>query len=322
MLIALLGLSLAQVPCLDDAIALLKHDPNGLAVLEAHGDREGFGYWLDCGSVDYDVSSAVHETVHLLSHAESQGDYSWYLVGGERITVPWSKSPPRSNVVRDLRKDERDSYVDTYLTGASGEQGLELLLDELNAYTHGLITEIALAPRHEGENRRTAARDGVAHFQLYLVIYLAQLRADHPKRHAKLAETLGPVTAALWKQSEKALRASLPYDSLGIDDRWYLHRAWKPAMLEELDHFTGGRTWSSSLRKRLTANPPKGPTPPSSLKGETTERTQQQRQARATMTIGADAYIYEELWPSGVLKLTVNGERQPVKTWGCWTCTS
>lgn len=299
-----------EKPCLKHAVALLRADPNGFAVYRA-SDRQSFAFWLDCDELDFDVSSAVHESVHILSQAPTTDRYRFLLVGGDEIEVPWSKSPPRSNVVKRLRKDERDGYVETYLTGTSGQQGIEVVMDELNAYTHGLVTEVALAPRKEATGRRSGARDGVAHFLLYLTLYLEVLQHEDPQLYTELSGTHGQAVATLWKQAEKALGDSLPYRSLGIDDRWYLFRAYHPDQLEQLDKFVGKRTWSTSLQNVFLTKAPKGPSPP-----DEGQKRQQQKQVRATVTVGGTTYSFEEVWPSGEVTLVAGETRmESVKSW-------
>lgn len=305
-LIASGAMAAEEKPCLKKAVALLRVDPNGFAVYKA-SEPSGFSFWLDCDEMNYDVSSAVHESVHILSQAPDPGRYRFLLVGGDAIEVPWSRSPPRSSVVERLRRDERDSYVETYLTGPSGEQGLEVVLDELNAYTHGLVTEVALASRNEGTGRRTGARDGVAHFQLYLTLYLQVLGATDPALYNELSATHGQAVATLWKQAERAMTDSLPYRSLGIDDRWYLFRAYHPDQLAELDKFVGKRSWSTSLQNMFLTAAPKGPTPPTQRNGAS-QRKRQQKQVRATVSVGEQTYAFEETWPDGGVTLVVDGQ--------------
>ena len=315
LLVATPAFAVEAKPCLKEAVALLRADANGMSVFRA-SEPEQFSFWLDCDGMDYDVSSAVHESVHLLSQAEDTSRYRYLLVGGDTIEVPWTHSPDRSKIVRQLRKDEKDGYVETYLTGSSGQQGLELVMDELNAYTHGLVTEVALAPRNEGTGRRTGARDGVAHFQLYLSLYLRMLKHENPQMYREMSATHGQAVATLWKQAERALTDSLPFRSLGIDDRWYLFRAYHPDQLEQLDDFVGKRVWSTSLQNIFITGAPKGPNPPDKKDGDATERRQQQKQVRATVSIGPVTYAFEELWPGGEVTLVVDGKAQAaIKNW-------
>lgn len=313
LLLALIGTSLAGElpPCQEPAVGLLRYTVDGLRAFQALESPDAFAFWLDCEEPDFAMPTAVHESVHLLSGRVGDGRYAFYVLGGKQVFVPVAESPPRKVVVGLLRPEERDGYVDVYLSGPSGDQGLELLLDELNAYVYGLSVRTSLAEAGRLGNRRVTGRDGVAHFQLYLGLYLKHLRVTEPERHAALGKTHGDAVSRIWKLAERELKRSEAYPGLGIDDRWYLARAWDEALLEELDRFVGARVWSSSMQKRYTTDPPAGPTPPP--RGQA--RRSDQRQVRASVHVGEDVYEYQETSVPGSVVLSRNGERLDVRTW-------
>ena len=68
------------------------------------------------------------------------------LIGGGRFELPELLTFARSDVLRQMTPEEGEEHFSrTYLTGATGGQGLESLLRELNAYAHGGNTTLAMA---------------------------------------------------------------------------------------------------------------------------------------------------------------------------------
>jgi len=70
-----------------------------------------------------------------------------------------------------------------YLTGSFGRMDIESTLDEFNAYTHHLYGDYAFVDRRSSGSR-SASRDGMVCFMLYLEIYLHLTRTNYPDQWA------------------------------------------------------------------------------------------------------------------------------------------
>jgi len=111
------------------------------------------------------------------------------------------------------------SYNETYLEGDSGNQGLDTVLDELNAYTWSLLTEVAVADQRPS-NMTSSARDGLLAFMLYLETYLLIAREDEQSVYEAISENedTRQVILTLWDRARCALSLSGDDPSLGIRD--------------------------------------------------------------------------------------------------------
>lgn len=226
--------------CLEQAVRLLqKHDPDGYEVYRK-STAEFFGVWLSCDSPTFGLSAAVHESVHGLGGARGSR-YRFYLPGGELRSVRFRRTFDRDVIGRYLTEGEKDQYYGTYLTGTSGAQDLRLLLDELNAYTHGLTTATRLVGE-QGPGTTTSARDGLVTFLYYLELYLRHARTVEPRVWARLrqGEQWLRLIDDLWRNAERALLESAPHRSLGIADGPRLRKVYAAAQIGELQQLFGG----------------------------------------------------------------------------------
>jgi hypothetical protein len=122
----------ARGDCRPQAIRdLARLAPQGHAVYLAMHDKTQFLAFLTCDDVQLGLSTAVHESVHILTE---QLD-AYPLIGGGSVPRQHAVSrffPPRE-IASKFKSD--DSYVQTYLRpgAASSADDLPYLLDELNA---------------------------------------------------------------------------------------------------------------------------------------------------------------------------------------------
>ena len=251
---AIAGLEAAgDKACLPKALAMLRSsDPNGYAVYEKVGD-ESFSMWLDCKSSTYGLSMAVHESVHMIDTSKSGwSGHNIYLPGGETVTFPRKNLFPRSEIARYLKAPDMDTYHSMYLTGASGNQDICMVLEELNAYTFTLYTEVNLN-KHMPKKMKNTTRDGLGTFMLYLELYLKHARTEKQADYEKLkSDAAGlSIIKRLWENAEDALVKSIPCRNLGIYDRYKLKQVYDEANLSEIKSLFEGRSQGPALRGEI-----------------------------------------------------------------------
>jgi hypothetical protein len=207
--------------CHGRAIAELQRlSAHGYAIYEAMADKKQFLTWVTCDDVQTELSTGVHESVHLLT-AEKD---AYPLIGGGLVRRPHEVSrffPPKQ-IAKSL--DARDAYVQSYLgpKGASSKDGFMYLLDELNAYSHDLDAAVALVPlqRHD---REVDHRDGLAALMTFVMRYVDTAQKTQPAtwqglQHAEPKQAI----QTLWSQAETTLASSCGLPAFGMRDRDYI----------------------------------------------------------------------------------------------------
>jgi hypothetical protein len=192
----------------------------GYAVYEALADKKQFLTWISCDDPQTELSTAVHETVHLLT-AEND---AYVLLDGSMVHRPHEVSrffPPK-NIAR--RFDTSDSYVQNYLRpgGASSNDDFMYLLDELNAYSHDLDTAVSLVPLQK-HDRIVDHRDGLAALMTFVMAYVDDAAKAQPATWQGLQQS-EPKKAVqvLWSQAETTLASSCGLPEFGMHDRDYI----------------------------------------------------------------------------------------------------
>ena len=131
-----------------------------------------------------------------------------------------------------------DSYAGIYLSGSSGNQGLNMLVEELVQYIHGLATAYAVDGDRGPKFRNSASseRDGVLTFLWYTQRYLRLARVNHPKTHAKLLANScwRGLLLDIWGQAWLYLTQTANKKSLGIDDEQLEPLVRNPELLSEI----------------------------------------------------------------------------------------
>jgi len=203
----------AQKDCQPQAIRdLERRAPQGYAVYLAMRDKAQFLAFLTCQDVQLGLSTAVHESVHILTEERD----AYPLIAGDFL--------PRQHLVtkfyppREIAgKFKADSYVQTYLRrgAASSADDLIYLLDELNAYSHDLAAAsqlVGLKARDEQVDHRA----GLAALMTFLLEYVEVARERKPSTWEGLRRPeIKRLLATLWVQAESTLIASLPIRGFG-----------------------------------------------------------------------------------------------------------
>ncbi len=203
--------------------AALRHlqasSPDGYAIYSQVGDPAVFKGWIRCDDAQFDLSTAVHESTHVLT---SRID-AFPLVGGGTIALPHEVSrfyPPTKIANRFMPDDFTTIYL--RLGKASSSTDFLFLLDELNAYSHDLNAAVDL----KGLVRADASvdhRDGLAAMMAFVAVYAATARDSEPATWDGLREpNVAAVVSALWGQAERVMASSCGIPDFGTSDKRYI----------------------------------------------------------------------------------------------------
>ncbi len=195
------------------------------------GSNGNFGQVMD----RYEV--AVHEGSHIWGFDQfSFTSYSYRVVDDSHIVeTEYLDNFFRSEILDRHPDAASDFYANTYLTGNSGAQGFNTLLDEYNAYAHSLASRYCIRDQFAGSS--TSARDGILTFMWYVETYLKIAREDHPDDYDEILADQGHVDLILdvWDRAEYWLEITDGDDSLGIDDDEIAELTYDPDNLAEID---------------------------------------------------------------------------------------
>lgn len=211
--------SAARNDCQPQALRDLERlSPQGHAIYRAITDKRHFLRFLTCDDVVLGLSTAVHESVHLLT---SEKDAYPLIDGGlaKRPSESLRFFPPRQIAGKF---DARDSYVQTYLRpgAASSSDDFRFLLDELNAYSHDLNSSVRLASLRRPEHGEVGHRDGLAALMAFATSYVNTARQSVPATWENLQRPeVKETVRTLWTQAEQALAASCGIPAFGRDDK-------------------------------------------------------------------------------------------------------
>jgi hypothetical protein len=211
----------APTGCQPQAVRDLERlSPQGHAIYRAMPDKKPFFVFLSCDNVQLGLSTAVHESVHLLTEQRD----AYPLIDGGSVKRVHEIS--RFFAPREIagRFERGDIYVQTYLRpgAASSAQDLVYLFDELNAYSHDLNSAVRLVSLHKGDGE-VDHRDGLTALMSFTLGYVDAARRQHPAtweglqrpEEKKLIQTL-------WTQAEAVLAASWAIPGIGRQDRKYV----------------------------------------------------------------------------------------------------
>jgi hypothetical protein len=161
---------------------------------------------------------AVHEFGHCwdLAHVGAAG-WPYFLHEGDVRTAPDLANFFRSEIVATHEFPAQDSYLDVYLTGTSGDQDFNLVLEEATQYVHSLAVDYCLRDTLSGS---TSARDGILTFFYYIERYLRIAREEHPDDYDEIArdDATIHVIDGIWGRGNFYLMLSETDDRLGIND--------------------------------------------------------------------------------------------------------
>jgi len=211
----------ARTDCQPQAIRDLQRlSPQGHAIYAAMPDKRHFLRFLTCDDVVLGLSTAVHESVHLLTGEKD----AYPLIDGGAVRRPHEGL--RFFAPREIAKrfDPRDIYVQNYLRrgAASSEDDFSFLLDELNAYSHDLHSAVKLVPLRRAD-REVGHRDGLAALMSFVMSYADTARQSVPATWDGLQRPeTKMLVQTLWTQAETVLASSCGIPAFGREDRKHI----------------------------------------------------------------------------------------------------
>jgi hypothetical protein len=232
------GAMAARTDCQPQALRDLERlSPEGHAIYGAMPDKRHFLQFLTCDDVVLGLSTAVHESVHLLTADKD----AYPLIDGTAIRRPPEGLrffPPR-DIAR--RFDARDIYVQSYLKrgSASSSDDFRYLMDELNAYSHDLQAAVKLVSLRPID-RQVGHRDGLAALMTFVMAYTDAARRSSPATWEGLQRPeIKKVVQTLWVQAEGVLASSCSVPAFGQEDRKHIAYLCNGPNGEALGHLLG-----------------------------------------------------------------------------------
>lgn len=210
------------------------------------------------------IGTVVHECGHFFDGALSSGSSNTYVINDAptRITCDQGDTTTRFGLTfaRSRIKDDEyaarrppcdgtpgdcDFYADIYLDGdpddatfEGGDQGFNMLFDELVQYVNSLATALAYTNELNTGGRRASDRDGLLTFLWYTMRYLRMARLEHPSAYAHLLSGDGAcwrdAILTVWGRAWLYLEATDGMVHLGIDDAELMSLVEDPSLLEEI----------------------------------------------------------------------------------------
>jgi hypothetical protein len=214
--------------------------PPAVGFIDAQSDSE-LSLWFFGGTDDFDdvldgYEVAVHEGCHIWGFGQLDfSTYSYRIVDDDLVLeTAWLDNFARSEILSRHPYPNADFYADTYLTGDSGAQGFNTVLDEFNAYTHSLASRYCTRDTIAGA---TSAKDGLLTFMLYVELYLELAEEEHPDDYAAIVGDPGHVEVilAIWDRAEHWLAKAADHPELGIDDAFISEYVYDPARLARIE---------------------------------------------------------------------------------------
>lgn len=214
--------------------------PPAVEFIEAQSDSE-LNLWMFGGADNFDsvldaYEVAVHEGCHIWGFGSFSFDSYSYRVVDDTLIIEtaYLDNFDRSEIMDRHPYPTDDFYSDVYLTGSSGAQGFNTLLDEYNAYTHSLASRYCTRDTIAGS---TSARDGILTMMLYVELYLQIAREDHPDDYDEILADADTVELILtiWDRAEYWLEVTANSPELGIDDDKIEGFVYDPQYLGEID---------------------------------------------------------------------------------------
>lgn len=199
---------------------LQRLSPRGYAVYEAMPDKKMFTGWVTCDDTQLGLSTAVHESVHILTEQKD----AYQLINGGQIRRQHAVS--KFFAPGEIAKSfpTKDIYVTGYLRpgGASSATDFMYLLDELNAYSHDLNSAVALNSLRKAD-RKVDHRDGLTALMAYVMTYVDTAQKKQPATWEGLQRPeTKQLIQTLWAQAETVLASSCAVPNIGQRDRYYI----------------------------------------------------------------------------------------------------
>jgi len=142
----------------------------------------------------------------------------------------------RSEILTLHANPAMDTYDEVYLTGQSGAQGFNTLLDEYVQYSHSLAARYCTRDGLRA-GTRISARDGILTLMYYVELYLKIARTQHPDDYAEIVGDPGHVELirTVWARAEFWLARTASLPQLGLRDATIRTWVYAPENLMEIE---------------------------------------------------------------------------------------
>jgi hypothetical protein len=184
-------------------------------------------------------STVVHECGHyfdiyaggFIDAAYAINEDLMFMCGGGNLDDTMARSDIMTDAYQDLNPG--DFYANVYLTGASGNQGFNMLLEEAVQYVNSLATGYAF---HDYQAWQVSERDGILTFLWYVERYLALARSSDPATYEFLTgdDCWRDAILTTWGRAWLYLELTEDISNLGIDDDFLIELVREPALLQEI----------------------------------------------------------------------------------------
>ncbi|MBX3207231.1 MAG: hypothetical protein KF764_19445 [Labilithrix sp.] len=199
------------------------------------------------------ASTTVHECGHFYDMGKATREDAAYVIRPDLAftcksgdtTSRGGKTFARSLITKDAHARKRtpcgggakgcDNYANTYLTGQSGAQGYNSVLEEATQYVNSLATALAFKEQYARTN--ASERDGILTFLWYIERYLAMARTAYPDAYEVIREDAcwRKATLSVWDRGWFYLGATKDVPGLGLDDDSIEALVNEPELLAEID---------------------------------------------------------------------------------------
>jgi hypothetical protein len=210
------------------------------------------------------LGTVVHECGHVYDLDLSMGRNNVYAIrsdltmtasGGDttaRGGMTFARSLIRNDAYQPLRAPcpmgsfrGCDAYANIYLDGdpsnatfESGDQGFNMLIEEVVQYVNSLVVGYAFADtRAPGSS--VSDRDGMLTFLWYMTRYLRMARTEYPSAYEHLVNGDGgrwrELILTMWGRAWLYLEATEDLPGLGIDDDALMPLATTAELVEEIE---------------------------------------------------------------------------------------
>jgi hypothetical protein len=210
------------------------------------------------------LDTAVHECGHMADGERSVSPTNVYVLTTEllltaaqgdttsRAGLTFERSRIRTDSYQTLRMPcgggagaGCDNYADTYLDGDpddatfdGGDQGFNLLFEELVQYVNSLAVGFAFTDVYSIGGRRVSERDGLLTFLWYTERYLRMARMDFPSAYEHLLNGDGGrwrrAILTVWGRAWLYLEQTASAAHLGISDEAIEALVTDPDLLDEI----------------------------------------------------------------------------------------
>jgi hypothetical protein len=210
------------------------------------------------------MGTIVHECGHVYDLDLSMGGSNSYALradltmtaSGGDTTARGGQTFARSLIRNDAYQAMRapcpmgmfrgcDSYANIYLDGDptdgtfdSGDQGFNLLIEEVVQYVNSLVVGYAFADARSAGSS-VSDRDGMLTFLWYMTRYLRMARMEYPAAYAHLVSGDGgrwrQLILTVWGRAWLYLEATADIPGLGIDDDVLMPLATAPELVAEIE---------------------------------------------------------------------------------------